>query len=362
MRARRRWTVVGLVAVMTIGVAGYAGVSRYGYDRLTATTPRCDDRFPDYTPAAFGTEGISKDFTAGGFDTRPYAMPGYQEVSFPSRDARQPRLTIRGWWVPTDKAGAPAVIIVHGIHSCRHDPVVLLPAGMLARNGFNVLMMDMRDEGDSDIEDGRSGWGSEEFLDILGAWDWLRSAKGSQAGQIGLLGESLGASSSIIAMGEEPAIAATWADSGFADVEVVFDERIVGQGYPSWLRPGVIAWARIIANDDLTARSPIDEVEKIGARPLAIVHGLADIDLDPAPREGSGCDAREVRPRLRAVARPSGAPPPGRVRFTGGVRATDGRVLPGKPRVLSGPQGCARARSTSAYSSSVTCDRDVSSR
>ena len=284
MRARSRWIGIGLGLVVVLGVAGYAGVSHSGYDQLTATTPRCGDRFPDYTPASFGTEGLAKPFTAGGFDTAPYAMPGYQEVSFPSRDARQPRLTIRAWWVPAEQADAPAVVVVHGFRSCRHDPVVLLPAGMLARNGFSVLMMDMRDEGDSDIEDRRSGWGSEEYLDVLGAWDWLQSEHGLQASQIGLLGESLGAATSIIAMGEEPAVAATWADSGFTDVEVVFDERIAGEriagmNLPTWLRPGVIAWAKIIANDDLTAHSPIDEVKNIAARPLGIVHGLADVDL-----------------------------------------------------------------------------------
>jgi dipeptidyl aminopeptidase/acylaminoacyl peptidase len=276
MRARRRWIAGGLGVVLALGAVGYAGASYLGYDRLTPATPDCGGRFPGYTPASFGTEGIEKAFTAGGFTTKPYAMPGYQEVSFPSRDARQPRLTLRAWWVPAEKAGAPAVIVVHGIHSCRHDPVVLLPAGMLAHSGFSVLMMDMRDEGDSDIEDGRSGWGSEEYLDILGAWDWLQSAQGLQASGIGLMGESLGAASAIIAMGQEPAIAATWADSAFADVGVLLDEIAVGQGLPTWLRPGVVAWAKLIANDDLLARRPVDEVGMIGARPLAIVHGLAD--------------------------------------------------------------------------------------
>jgi uncharacterized protein len=279
MRARRRWIASGLGVALALGVVGYAGASYLGYDQLTPASPRCNGRFPDSTPARFGTEGIAPEFTSGGFDTRPYAMPGYQDVSFPSRDARQPRLTIRAWWVPAADAGAPAVIVVHGIHSCRHDPVVLLPAGMLARSGFSVLMMDMRDEGDSDIEDGRSGWASEEYLDILGAWDWLRSAQGLPATRIGLMGESLGAASAIIAMGEEPAIAATWADSAFADVGVLFDELARAKGFPTWLRPGVIAWAKIIANDDLLARRPVDEVGKIGARPLAIVHGLGDFDL-----------------------------------------------------------------------------------
>jgi dipeptidyl aminopeptidase/acylaminoacyl peptidase len=281
MRARRRWIAGGLGVVLGLGIAGYAGVSYYGYNRLVAATPDCNNRFPDdYTPAGFGTEGIDAEFTQDGFDTKPYAMPGYREVSFPSRDAREPRLTIRAWWVPAEQADAPAVIVVHGRNSCRHDPVALLPAGMLARNGFSVLMMDMRDQGDSDIEDGRLGWGSEEYLDILGAWDWLQSTQGLETSRIGLMGESLGAASAIIAMGDEPAIAATWADSAFADVGVLFDEIAVGQGLPTWLRPGVIAWAKIIADDDLLARSPVDGVRRIGTRPLAIVHGLADVDLD----------------------------------------------------------------------------------
>jgi len=47
MRPRRRWIAVGLGVVLALGVAGYAGVTYYGYDLLTAATPHCDDRFPD---------------------------------------------------------------------------------------------------------------------------------------------------------------------------------------------------------------------------------------------------------------------------------------------------------------------------
>lgn len=274
MRARLRWIAIGLIGVLA--VAAYPGLSFVAYDRLTAAAPRCDGRFGDYTPASFGTNGISAQFTMGGFDTTPYAMPGYREVDIPSRDRHLPTLTIRAWWVPAAAAAAPAVILVHGFNSCRHDPVALLPAGMLARNGFSVLMIDLRDQGDSDIEDGRIAWGAEEYLDVLGAWDWLRTTRQLPASRIGLMGESLGAASAIIAMGEEPAIPATWADSSFADASILFDEVIARSGFPSWLRPGAVLWCRILSGDDLTSRSPLDAVGKIGARQLAIVHGLAD--------------------------------------------------------------------------------------
>jgi dipeptidyl aminopeptidase/acylaminoacyl peptidase len=276
MRASRRWIAIGLGVVLVLAVAGYAVASYLVYNQMSAVAPHCDGRFPDYTPASFGTRGIAAEFTAGGFDTTPFAMPDYREVSFPSRDARLPKLTIRAWWVPATGADAPAVIVVHGIGSCRHDPVVLLPAGMLARNGFSVLMIDMRDEGDSNIEDGRAAYGTEEYLDVLGAWDWLRSEQGVPAGRIGLVGESLGAAAVMIAMGEEPKIAATWEDSGFEDLVVVLDEDLAENGYPTWLHDGAFLWARLISGDDLTSRSPLGEVARIGARPLAIVHGLAD--------------------------------------------------------------------------------------
>jgi dipeptidyl aminopeptidase/acylaminoacyl peptidase len=150
---------------------------------------------------------------------------------------------------------------------------------MLHRNGFSVLMIDMRDQGDSDIEDGRFAGGTEEYRDVLGAWDWL-VGRGIPASRIGVLGESLGASTSLIAMAEEPAIRATWEDSGYADLQVMLAEELARLGYPDWLIPGGLVWARLVAGDDLTAKDPLVAVEQIGPRPLAIVHGEADGRVD----------------------------------------------------------------------------------
>jgi dipeptidyl aminopeptidase/acylaminoacyl peptidase len=279
MKHARRWIAIGLAALFVVGAVAYAGLSHLAFERLTTAAPRCEDRFSDYTPASFGTRGISGEFTAGGFDTAAFAMPGYREVTFSSRDERLPAGALRAWWVPAATSNAPAVIVVHGWNSCRHDPVVLLPAGMLARNGFSVLMIDLRDHGDSYVEDGRSAWGTEEYLDVLGAWDWLRATQGLAAGRIGIAGESLGAASSMIAMAEEPSVAAVWADSGFADLGVLFGEKIGENGFPGWLAPGAMLWDWILAGDDLGSRNPLAAVERIGARPLAVVHGLADTSI-----------------------------------------------------------------------------------
>jgi len=299
----RRGAGVLLGGVVVLGLLAYAAMSWLLFDVVSKVEARCgtfedgSQRFGAYTPASFGTAGISDAFTAEGFDTAPYAMPDYQEVRFPSRDG----VDLVAWWVPADRPDAAAVVLVHGMGSCRRDPVVLLPAGMLHRNGFAVLLVDVRDMGDSEVIDGRYTGGIEEHRDALGAWDWLR-ARGIPASRIGLLGESNGAATVIIAAGQEPAVAATWEDSGYADLTVAINEEVRRAGYPDLLTPGGKLWARLYGID-LDALSPSSAVAAIGERDFQIVHGIADTRVQPhhaldlalareaeVGREGQGVD------------------------------------------------------------------------
>ena len=124
----------------------------------------------------------------------PWPLPEPEEVEFASRDPELAGKSLAGWWIPADAAdpaAAPAVVLVHGIQSCRREANVLLPAAMLHRAGFSVFLMDLRDHGDSEGDDGRFAGGSEEYLDVLGGWDWV-AAQGVPAERIGLLGLSFG--------------------------------------------------------------------------------------------------------------------------------------------------------------------------
>jgi dipeptidyl aminopeptidase/acylaminoacyl peptidase len=277
----RRLVVVVLGIVVAVGVVAYAGMSWMLFDAVSRVDAHCGffrdggQRFQEYTPASFGTAGVSDDFTAGGFDTAPYAMPDYEDVRFQSRDG----VNLAAWWVPGDRPDSPAVILVHGKGSCRHDPVLLLPAGMLHRNGFAVLLVDLRDMGDSEVVDGRYSGGTQEYMDVLGAWDWLRS-RGLPAEKIGIVGESNGASTVVIAAGEEPGIVATWEDSGYSDTSTVIGEEVRYAGYPEILTVGGSLWARLFGIN-LDEHRPIDAVAKIGERRLAIVHGISDDRVQP---------------------------------------------------------------------------------
>jgi fermentation-respiration switch protein FrsA (DUF1100 family) len=157
---------------------------------------------------------------------------------------------------------------------------------MLYRAGFAVFLMDLRDHGDSQGDDGRFAAGSEEYLDVLGGWDWVR-AQGVPAEGIGLHGMSLGSISAVIAGAQEPAVAAVWADSAATRMDEAIANYVAYQlhdstGFSRILVPGGLLWARIIAGDDLTRFSVIDEVDRYTGRHIAFVHGAADQTLPAA--------------------------------------------------------------------------------
>lgn len=292
----RRWVrqlAFGLVALLAITLVGYLVASYAVYDKLAAVPGGCRQKDADQTPQQFGIDGMDEATVAR------YLMPEPQEVEFHSRDANVPELVLRGWWIPGERADGPAVILVHGWTTCRRDDNILLPAGMLHRAGLGVLLMDQREHGESDVEDGRFAGGVEEYLDVLGAWDWLR-AQGVPETRIGLAGMSFGAATSVIAGGNEPRVAAVWEDSSFGDIAASARAFLAHEGYPELLEPGALLMARVVAGDDIAATGPLKVMPAYAGRPLAIVHGALD-DFVPwrfaeelkAAAETEGVDLRE---------------------------------------------------------------------
>jgi dipeptidyl aminopeptidase/acylaminoacyl peptidase len=272
-RPRRRVTaLLGFVIILAlVAVGGYLAVGAAAYDDLGTLSPDCGGRYLGQDPS--NVEARTSDGKVH-FDATDLRFSDFTGIAFPSRDARP--LTIRAWYAP-GPAGTddPVVILVHGKGSCRRDPVVLLPAGMLHRAGFGVLMLDLRDHGASDYEDGRWAGGVEEYLDVLGAWDWLVE-QGYPEGQIGLFGTSLGAATATIAMGEEPRVAATWADSSYSDSGRAATEYAESEGWPGWVAGAGLFVGRIVSGDDLGSLSPDDELTRLAGRPYAITQGDQD--------------------------------------------------------------------------------------
>lgn len=262
---------LAFTVVLLLG-SGYLAVSYVIYDTLANIEDGCQSPLAN-RPDNFTDPG---GFWRDDFDYAAYFMPDYEAVRFPSREAA---FTIAGWYVEA-APDAPAVIVVHGLGACKNSHTVLVPAGMLYNAGFNVLMLDMRDVNESDYEDGRFALGNEEYLDVLGGWDWLVNEKNIPPPRIGLVGNSLGAATVLIAFAQEPQVAAVFVDSPFENLPQIINEELDRNQYPHFLTPGGILMARLVAGDDVLAHNPYEAVEQANGRPLYVIHGTADTRIN----------------------------------------------------------------------------------
>lgn len=256
-----------LAALGVLLLAAYLGASYVVYDKLSRVV-HGDGEHAVNTPANF----TIPDGKWKGFDCRPFHADHFERVRFSSR---QPGIMLSGFYIPGD-SGMPAVVVTHGISESKCDPAVLVPAGMLHRAGFSVLLPDLRNHGDSDVDDGRTTIGNREYLDVLGAWDWLGAARKLPPRRVGLYGISLGAGTTLIAFAEEPRVPATFVDSPYSDLKTIIREELARQHYPVVLADGALLMARLVGHADLLAHSPAAAVTGSRGRPLYMVHGLED--------------------------------------------------------------------------------------
>ncbi len=137
----------------------------------------------------------------------------YVDVAFPSSD----RLSLKGWWIPSEPAGdqsAPVVVLLHPMFGNRqgcgdtHGPwqgrcwpkVDLLKAAHhFHQAGYAVLLFDFRSHGES--QGSLCAGGLTEDQDVVGAVDYAFSQVSSAAPRVGVVGFGLGAAAALAAIG-----------------------------------------------------------------------------------------------------------------------------------------------------------------
>ncbi len=265
---KSKWTIVFLVlvVVLAVGVAAYFVIGYIVYTRLANVRGSCDMHLENRPDHFTNITGWPVD------DFSPFFMPQYETVRFPSR---QSELQISGWYV-AGESDAPAIIVVDGLGGCKYAQATLVPAGILARDGFNVLMIDLRNTGDSDFDTGYSGVGNKEYLDVLGAWDWLIAEKGFAPEQIGVLGNSLGAAAVLYAFQNEPRLAAIALNSPFSNLPQIIREEMRTNNVPGFLAPASILTGKWFGGQNLVERDPVEALLSAGERPVWVVHSSGD--------------------------------------------------------------------------------------
>ena len=197
----------------------------------------------------------------------------YEDVEFQSRKGD---VTLQGWHLPATDDG-PSVIFVHGISSTRSGDEAVEIAAHLVNDGFDVLLFDLRAHGSSGGD--KITGGINEAEDVLGAYDYLLS-RGASPVRIGVLGMSMGAGTSVLAVAEEPGIRGLVVDSPYADVsELVAYEIGRKTPIPEWVAPvfvpGASLFADMLFGVDLDKLVPEEAVESIGF-PILVIHGDSD--------------------------------------------------------------------------------------
>jgi pimeloyl-ACP methyl ester carboxylesterase len=203
----------------------------------------------------------------------------YEEVTFPSREGN---VELSGWLIP----GAPEqpyVVFVHGLDSERSADGAVELSSRLVRQGYNVLLFDLRGHGRSGGE--RISGGYFEREDVLGAYDFLLS-RGAAAGRVGLIGFSLGGGVAIMAAADERGIVAVVADSAFADIDDLIAQEAARKTFLSEeLVPVFLPAARLFADRlygiDLGDISPERDAALL-TFPVLLIHGDADSRIPPS--------------------------------------------------------------------------------
>ena len=270
-------TVLGLLA----GLAMLA-VGDYVYRTGTAVFCGIHSSHGGNTPARFETPGSGQGPFKGagwdrwiGHDLSRWWIPNVPVETVRIRDPER-SVTISGWWItPTFPHSKATVIVAHGIDSSRHNFDTLMPAAMLVRAGFNVLLIDLRDQGETTCEDGRHSAGQDESDDIVTAAYWLKSAKAIPLSQVGVHGVSGGALAALIAAAKNSEIAAFSLEAPVFDFNKAATHEVEYQGFPGFLWRAAY-WAARVRGKDLMAVTPADGIERMGSRPVQVLHGTAD--------------------------------------------------------------------------------------
>ena len=202
-RGWRYWRNLGLFSLLSVFIGllfmQYVGLPfymSYGYSHPKRAAVCC------ITPADWGL--------------------AYEDVSFTTSDG----LTLRGWYIPSQNRAA--VIALHGIAANR--VAVMDHALMLSRNGYGVLMMDIRAHGASDGD--VLPYGGDEAEDVVAASAYLQSRADVDPERIGALGLSLGAQVNILGTARTQAVKAVVADGPGA---TTFEDWPPPHSFGDWL-------------------------------------------------------------------------------------------------------------------------------
>lgn len=278
---------IGISAGALVLVLGGASLAVGNYVYTSGTEVPCAINADDLAnkPEQFFTPGSGNGPFEGpgwekwvGEDISQWWMRGvpYKAVTIPVAEG----IELSAWWITPQNTNNKTVIVTHGIGTSRRDFNTLMPAGMLVKKGFNVLLVDSRDTGESTCTDGRHSAGQEESDDFARVADWLVSEQGLRAESIGMFGVSGGAIATSLTPAKTQNISAFAMEGTIFDFNAAATKEVEFQGFPGFLWQLAQVSAQLFHGVNLTETAVTDSIAAAGDRPMLILHGDNDQRLD----------------------------------------------------------------------------------
>ena len=197
------------------------------------------------------------------------------DVKFTTSD----NLNLSGWYFQGNNG--KAIMFVHGAGNQNRANVgygTPAIAKYFLQKGYSILLFDLRGTGES--EKARISFGEYESRDVTAAFNFLKT-KGYKEQSIGMIGNSLGAISIIMAGDKVKDAGAIVLDSPATIVKPIVAKLMRDDhNVPSFLNPGIFLAAKLLFNIDADKVRPIDKISELYDTPLLFLHGQND-DLIP---------------------------------------------------------------------------------
>jgi dipeptidyl aminopeptidase/acylaminoacyl peptidase len=202
---------------------------------------------------------------------------------------------LAAWFLRPAVANGGCVIVLHGIADNRVSALGQAP--MFLDKGYAVLLPDSRGHGESGGD--LVSYGIVEKWDVL---DWARWLRAAGCRDMFGLGESMGAAILIQAAAEQPVFRAVVAESSFASLRWVAEDRVVEHlRGPQALRRivarilvvGGFCYARLRYGLDLDPAAPVRSVKRLRT-PVLLIEGLRDTNVTPAHARAIAAASRSV--------------------------------------------------------------------
>ncbi len=293
---RLGWRIaVGLPLVVLIGLVAYTGyIGLEGSRRLVERDGTSSDcRTPD-VQYGWRYEAINYDIDddaqlrARNDDLTDCAYEGA-----PAGDevVTDDGVEIAGWYVPAANGAGPdgpTVVVVHGFKS---NKSTVLRYGVGLHQAFNLVFYDARNTGRSGGS--QTTGGVLEQNDLRAVIDWLERTKHPQ--RIGVLGNSLGAATTLAEVRTDPRVNAVALDSMHTRIRYQIEARVDAE-YVSYFGTtwAILTGIGLRTGVDLTTIDAEDTILEYGRRPLLVIHGTADTEDLPHRTESFVAHARSL--------------------------------------------------------------------